>query len=173
MIFSFVLSTVLAQEPPPVEPSGAPEPVLALSSDPWEALTAIETERIRKTRYLPGAFGAIAVGEVSAGLIAAFALERPELGVGLVAGGFLHGTTAALTLETNGRRANSYRTRIAGMDTQRPGATSAIAEQWRLAAERDARANAFAVGVNVGAVLAGGLLMVMPALPTWGGSCFT
>lgn len=139
------------------EPAGpAPAP---LSADAWEALSALELHHARVGRVGPPVFAGAAALEVGAGLTAAFAFDRPALGVGLVAGGLVHGTTATLAFESDRRRSAAYAARLAAIDRTRPGAASALAEQWRLTAEREARASAFAVGANVGAVLAGGLLV--------------
>lgn len=136
-----------------------------LSSDPWATLAALDAERSKRTKPLPFGLGAAALAEAGTGAVAAFAFDRPALGLGLAAGGVLHGATAALSFETGLRRDVAWRARLAEVDRTRPGVASAVAEQWRLSAERDARANAFGLGANVGAVLAGGLIVAAGCMP--------
>ncbi len=160
----WLVAGAFAQDLPPdvrALPAAAPLPI----ADSWAALEALEEKRLQRAPYPPLALGVAALAEVGTGAVAAFAFERPALGVGLVAGGVLHGSTAALTIETASRRKTAYRAQLAETDLTRPGAASAVAEHWRLAAERDARANAFGLGANVGAILAGGLLVAAGCMP--------
>ena len=130
---------------------------------PRDSLVELQDARFDRARRSPVVFAIAGGAEAVVGAAFLFASDELDVqlgaGVGLLAGGLAHAATGLYQLNLAQRRRGAFMARMAAVEGSDSLVWLALAEEYRLGAERQARGYAFSTGIHAG-VLGAGLLML-------------